>query len=159
MRWTPRCSPRYTAAIHSIKRAMEPHGMVNGGNLNPRSRKPMPCGCRATGRKLRSEANRADTDERAGHPARYHLRGSHLTMWFCDVTFQWVMKLHRRTSSGRSQMNLSFSTGGSRCPAIGRFAFPKVGHQALARTACFLMFETRFWCLERGSHIKIGLPF
>ncbi len=19
----------------------------------------------------------------------------HLTMWFCDVTFQWVMKLHR----------------------------------------------------------------
>lgn len=51
-------------------------------------------------------------------------------------------------------MNLSFSTGGSRCASDWAICVSEGRPSGAGADGIVLMFETRFWCLERGSHIK-----
>ena len=79
----------------------------------------------------------------------------HLTMRFCDVPFQWVMKLHRTDFKRTIADEFIFQHWRQQVrQRLGDLCFRRQAIRRWRGRHCFLMFETRFWCLERGSHIK-----
>lgn len=79
----------------------------------------------------------------------------YLTMWFCDVIFQWVMKFYRTDFQRTIVDEFIFQYWRQQVrQRLGDLRFRREVIRRWRGRYCFLMFEIRFWCLERGSYIK-----